>query len=854
MEPPIFLILRQRLTDPFKLIPIGGFMKKIRKITHSLATQDIVLFVSFFLQKIIDCFPHKSSSFLPLSSQRKAALCNPLPPRTFIRSQVTASPWDERLGANEEQPKAYFWVLCWREVMRKTMKLITKGQAVTVLLTQGKNIRGKILKILMVLLTMTTLSCSLSMKKPALPPQPQKIEEKLVKFGDIRIDSYSWMKDRKNPQVLKHIKSENTYTEKKLRPLLPFKKDLFKEMVSRIQKEDSSVPTHIDDYYYYTKYNKKSEYPILVRKKGTLKGQEEILLDSNIWAKNQKFFHMASWKQSPDHNFLAFSIDILGRHFYTIRIKNLQTGEILNTQIENVTGKILWAEDNKTLFYSKQNPKTLRHEWVYAVNIHTGEKSLIYHEEDEKFYTGIYKSRSKKYIIISSTSFESSESWLIDAKNPYRLPRLFQKRHKNLEYNIDHAGEFFFVRSNRNAENFKIFRTPNETKTSLKYWKTYVEHRSNTLIKSFHVFKDYLVMKVRQKGLSEIEILNRETKESFIMNQPEQAYSIYIENNPNFSTQKLRYQYTSMTTPLSVIDFDFKTKEKDIKKVKKILGDFQPGNYVSERLFAPSKDGVQIPISLVYKKGTRKNGSAPLLLYGYGSYGYSLDPYFSSPRLSLLDRGFIFAIAHVRGSSTLGRRWYLNGKYLKKKNTFNDFITSAKYLISKKYTQKDRIYALGHSAGGLLIGAVINQEPQLFKGVIAGFPFVDVLNTMLDKAIPLTTYEYEEWGNPNIKKYYDYIKSYSPYDNIKEQAYPHLLVTSGFHDSQVQYWEPTKWVAKLRDFNTSSNPILLNTNLNAGHGGHFSGRFKSLKDRAQEYAFFIHLFKTTTQQQGASKM
>ena len=685
-----------------------------------------------------------------------------------------------------------------------------------------------------------TISCSTFMERKMLPPEPEKIEKKLIKHGDVRTDFYYWMKERENPKVLKYLKAENAYTKSKLKPVDSLRKTLFKEMVARIKKKDSNVPVKVDNYYYYSKYNEKSEHPIVVRKRGNLQAKEEILLDGNELAGGKKFFSLGAWEPSPDHRFLAFSTDTVGRRFYTIQIKDLKTGKLLKTKIKNVTLGITWAEDNKTLFYSRQNPQTLRYEWVYAVDIHTGEKRLIYHEEDKKFYTGIFKSRSKKYLIISNHSQESSEFWLINAKKPYQSPRLFSKRRPKHEYQLDHGGSFFFIRSDKKAKNFKIFRTPDEKRTDEKYWKTFLRHRSRVLIRYFDVFKNHIVMGIRKKGLTEIEILERRTGKRFIMPQPEKTHSVYVSwHNLDYETKELRYHYSSMTTPPSVIDFNFKTGKKTVKKVKEVLGGFKKENYFSERVFATSEDGVKIPVSLVYKKGVKKDGSAPLLLNGYGSYGYSRDPEFSSNRLSLLDRGFIFAIAHVRGGSEMGRQWYLDGKYLKKKNTFNDFIAVADHLIAKNYTGGDRIYAMGGSAGGLLMGTVINKRPGLFRGVVAEVPFVDVLTTMLDESIPLTTSEYEEWGNPNLKKYYTYIKSYSPYDNIKSQPYPHLLITSGFHDSQVQYWEPAKWVAKLRDFNTGKNLILLDTNLDVGHGGK-SGRFKSLEDTARNYAFLIH--------------
>ena len=706
---------------------------------------------------------------------------------------------------------------------------------------------SKSLQLYLIVLVFWTSSCSTTGRGGAvlnvLPPKAKKIEKRLIEHGDIRVDPYHWMRERENPEVLEYLKAENTYTKAKLQPVDELRDHLFKEMVSRIEKKDSSVPLRIDDYFYYTKYQEDSEYSILVRKRKSLESEEEVLLDANELAKGKEFFLLRTSKVSPNHRWLAFAVDTVGRNFFTIYIKDLVAGKILDINIENVTGNVVWAEDSQTLFFAQQHPETLRSEKIYSIDIHTGERKLIFYEKDEKFSTFISKTISRSYLIISSHSSESSESWLIDAKNPGQAPRLFSPRKAKMEYDIDHAGDFFLIRSNKGAKNFKLFRTLNEQETGEENWQTFIKHRPEVYITYFYAFKDYVAMGIRQNGLTEIEVFERATGQSYLIPQTDGSYTVYIDDNVDYNAKELRYSYSSLTTPLSIIDFDLKTKIKRVQKEKQVLGGFQKENYVSERVFATSVGGAQVPISLVYKKGVKRDGSAPLLLYGYGSYGENTDPSFSSLRLSLLDRGFIFAIAHVRGSSIMGESWYLDGKYLNKKNTFIDFIAAAEYLVAQKYSQKGRIYAEGASAGGLLMGAVINERPDLFHGVVAEVPFVDVLSTMLDDSIPLTTGEYEEWGNPHIKAYYDYMKSYSPYDNVGKKPYPHLLVTSGFYDSQVQYWEPAKWVAKLRELSTSENLILLDTNLKAGHSGK-SGRFKALEDTARNYAFFIHLFES----------
>ncbi len=688
-------------------------------------------------------------------------------------------------------------------------------------------------------------SCATFEEAPIHPPKAAKKDKKLTKFGDVRQDPYYWMRERDTPEILDYLKKENKYTEQVFKPMQGLQEDLFEEMKGRDKKEDQSVPVKVGEYYYYTRYEKKSEYAIVCRKKSSLKNKEEIVLNANEVAKGKPFFNLGSWAVTSDHRYLAFATDTVGRRLYDISFKDLKTGRTLSHKIENVTGELTWAEDNKTLFYSKQNPQTLRFEWIYSFNLESAKPNLVYHEKDEKFYASVSKTRSKKYIVIDTNSSESSEVWLINALNPNQKPRLFSKRRAKHEYSVDHAGSFFYVLTNKKAVNFRVMRTPSETKTDEKSWKPVVPHRASTLVEDLDVFENHVVFSVVQKGVPELEIFNRKTGKRSLMPQPEKSHSVSVYSNPEYRTKNFMYVYNSLTTPPTVIDIDFSTKKKTVKKVKEVLGGFDQKNYVSERIDIKAHDGVRIPVSIVYRKGFKKDGQSPLLLYGYGSYGYSIPPSFNASRLSLLDRGFAYAIAHIRGSSTLGRSWYLNGKYLKKKNTFKDYVSVAEGLIKRQYTSKEHLYAMGQSAGGLLMGAVSNMRPDLFHGMVAGVPFVDVLTTMLDDTIPLTTNEYEEWGNPNKKTYYTYMKSYSPYDNVKKQAYPNIFVSSGYHDSQVQYWEPTKWVAKLRDHNTGDSKILLYTDLEAGHSGK-SGRFKKYEDVAKDYAFLIHLERNRT--------
>ena len=674
-------------------------------------------------------------------------------------------------------------------------------------------------------------------------PIAKKVPQELTIHNDVRIDNYYWLNDKNNPEVIDYLNAENAYTKQMTGHTQEFQKSLFEEMKGRIKEDDSSVPYKLNGYWYLTKYEAGRDYPIYVRKKKTLEAEEELLFDCNDMAKGLSYFNLGGISISPDNTLAAFSTDTVSRRQYTIQIKNLITGEIYSDKILNTTGSATWANDDKTLFYSMKDEVTLRSHKIFKHKLYSDSKTDIevFHETDESFNTFVYKSKSKKYLIIGSSSTLSSEYRFLDADAPDGRFNIFQERTKKLEYSIAHYNGSFYIISNKDdATNFKISKTSEKT-TGKENWQDVIPHRASVLIEDIEIFKDYLVVNEREHGLNKLRIISWNKEEDYYLPFNSETYTTYIGNNPDFESDMLRYGYNSLTSPSSVIDYNLKTKQSEIKKELEVLGGtFKKENYESQRIWATASDGVKIPISLVYKKGMALDGSNPLLQYAYGSYGSTIDPSFSSIRLSLLDRGFIYAISHVRGSEYLGREWYECGKLLTKKNTFTDFIACSKYLIQEKYTSNQHLYAYGGSAGGLLMGAIININPELYHGVLAAVPFVDVVTTMLDETIPLTTGEYDEWGNPNELKYYNYMKSYSPYDNVEEKDYPNMLVTTGLHDSQVQYWEPAKWVAKLRDMKTDSNKLLLHTDMDSGHGG-ASGRFESLKEVALEYAFLLDL-------------
>ena len=677
------------------------------------------------------------------------------------------------------------------------------------------------------------------------PPVAKIIPKTLEKHGDKRIDNYYWLNERENPEVIDYLNKENEYYQKSTAHTKPLQDDLFAEMKSRIKEDDSSVPYFYNGYYYITRYETGKDYPIYSRKKGTLEAQEEILFDCNEMAKGHSYFSLGGLNISEDNKWAAFGVDLVSRRQYTIQIKNLETGEILPVKLENTTGGSTWAGDNKTLFYTRNDLQTLRSDKIYKHTLGTEATAdvVVFHEKDDTFGTFVYKEKSKKYLVIGSSSTLTSEYQILEAKNPNGAFRIFQKRTRGLEYSISHFGDSFYIVTNKDkATNFKLMKTP-ETATSAENWKDLIGHRKDVLLEGIEIFKDYLVVEERSNGLNRIQIRPWNGKGEYYLPFSSETYTAYTTTNVDFDTEILRYGYQSLATPSSIIDFNMRTQEKKVLKEQQVLGGkFDKNNYIEERVWATATDGTKVPISIVYRKGIQKDGKNPLLLYAYGSYGATMDPYFSSTRLSLLDRGFIYAIAHIRGGEDLGREWYENGKLLKKKNTFTDFIDCSKFVIAQKYTSAAHLYAEGGSAGGLLMGAIVNMAPELYNGVIAQVPFVDVITTMLDDTIPLTTGEYDEWGNPNEKKYYDYMLSYSPYDQVKAQAYPNMYVSTGLHDSQVQYFEPAKWVAKLRVMKTNDKQLFLDTNMDAGHGG-ASGRFEALKELAKEFAFLLDLEK-----------
>lgn len=672
-------------------------------------------------------------------------------------------------------------------------------------------------------------------------PKAKKINKILSIHGDTRIDPYFWLNERDNPEVLAYLNEENSYTEAIMKDTETLQENLYEEMKARYKKDDQSLPYFFNDYWYIIRYQDGKEYPIFTRKHLSLDNSEKPILDANILAQGYPFFEIGSIAVSVDNQWVSFSEDTLGRRIYTIRIKNLKTGKILADEIPNTTGKAVWANDNEHIFYIRKDTN-LRAYQIYRHKIGTAvaEDVLIFHEKDDTFDVNVYKSKSLEYIFISSSSTISDEHRFIPADDINAEWKIIQPREDDLEYAVEHYGEDFYIVTNADeATNFKIVTTK-VTKCSKEFWTDLIPHREDVLIEGFEIFKNYFVIEERKEGLLQIRIINNATKEEDYLPFSDPTYTAYIGTNMSFDTDVLRFGYTSLTTPNSTYEYNMKDKSTKLLKQQEVLGGkFSPKNYHSERVWAKSRDGkTLIPVSIVYHKDTKKSADTPLLLYGYGSYGHTVDASFSNVRLSLLARGFIFAIAHIRGGEYLGRNWYETGKLLDKKNTFFDFIDVAKYLVKENYTAPQHLYAMGGSAGGLLMGAVANMEPSLFNGIIAQVPFVDVVTTMLDDTIPLTTGEYDEWGNPNEEEYYHYMKSYSPYDNIEVKEYPNILITTGLHDSQVQYWEPAKWTAKLRDLKTDTNLLLLKTDMSSGHGG-ASGRFESLKEDALEYAFIL---------------
>lgn len=678
-------------------------------------------------------------------------------------------------------------------------------------------------------------------KSQPTPPVATKVPHELVMHNDTRIDPYYWMNQRDSEEVIEYLNQENAYTEAVMKGTEKLQEALFQEIKGRIKEQDESVPYFENGYYYYSRYDEGKEYPIYCRKKESQDAPEEIMLDVNQMAEGYAYYSVVGVNVSPNNNIVAFGVDTVSRRQYTIYFKNLETGELLNSKIPNTTGGIAWANDNNNVFYTIID-EALRPHQIYRHSVSdegSENDALVYEENDETFRAFVYKSKSKEYIMFGSGSTLSTEFSYLSANNPLGKPKVIQPREKGLEYSVTHYGNKFYVITNLDAKNFRLMETP-VTRTEKKNWKEVIPHRTDVLLSGIEVFKNFLVIDERKDGLKQLRIIDQQTRKEHYLNFGEEVYSAWISINPEYDTPLLRYAYTSMTTPFSTYDYNMATGEKILLKQTEVVGDFSPENYETKRHWVEARDGKKIPISVVYRKGVQQDGQNPALIYGYGSYGASMDPYFSSARLSLLDRGFVYVIAHIRGGEELGREWYEDGKLLKKMNTFTDFIDCSQFLVDSKYTNPDKLFAMGGSAGGLLMGAVANLRPDLYKGMIAQVPFVDVVTTMLDTSIPLTTGEYDEWGNPNDEEYYHYMKSYSPYDQVTAQDYPNMLVTTGYHDSQVQYFEPAKWVAKLRDTKTDDNILLFKTDMDAGHGG-ASGRFKSLRDVALEYAFMLYL-------------
>jgi oligopeptidase B len=675
---------------------------------------------------------------------------------------------------------------------------------------------------------------------PALAPpvaavRPHRFEE----HGTVRTDPYYWLRERSNPEVIKYLEDENAYTKAVMAHTEPLQERLYEELKGRVLQNDQSVPFRQGGYFYYTRLVDGKNYPIYARKRGSLTSPEEILIDVNALAEGKATYVVRAWAVSSGEDLLAFAEDTTGGRVSAIRFKNLRTGDMLADVIPRSIGGIAWAEDNRTLFYTKPDSVTVRPYQVYRHKLGTPASAdqLVFEDKDETYYTSVFKTKSRAYVMIQSSQTLATEYSYVRADQPDSAFKVLIPRERGHEYFAEHFGDYFYLLSNDNAKNFRLMRTP-VSRPGRASWQEVIPHRADVLLEDFEFFRDYLVVSERKDGLMQLRVRPWSGRNEYYLDFGEPAYLAYVSTNREFDTPLLRYVYTSLTTPSSTYDFDMQSKQKTMLKRDSILGSFDPANYVTERLYTTARDGARVPVSVVYRKGVSR--PAPLLLTGYGSYGSSSDPTFSSDRLSLLDRGFVFAIAHIRGGSEMGRAWYENGRQLQKKNTFNDFIDVADDLIHRGYTKSDRLFARGASAGGLLMGAVVNARPELWRGVIAGVPFVDVITTMSDSTIPLTTGEYDEWGNPHDPTFYKYMLSYSPYDQVERKTYPNLLITAGLYDTQVLYVEPAKWTAKLRAMKTGNNRLILKTNMEAGHSG-ASGRYKRWRDVAFEYAFLLDL-------------
>ncbi|MGE0637096.1 MAG: S9 family peptidase [Bacteroidia bacterium] len=679
-------------------------------------------------------------------------------------------------------------------------------------------------------------------KAPVAELKPQQ----RILHGDTVTDNYYWMIDyfKKGPdstKVVDYLKAENAYLDTMMIGTKQFQEQLFTEMKARIKEKDESVPVFNNGYYYYTRTDEGKQYYKYCRKKGSLTAPEEIVLDVDAMAEGKAYYDIGEIEISEDNKLVAYGVDEISRREYVVHIKNLETGEVYKDAIPRTEGGAVWANDNKTLFYTSKNPETLLSEKIkrHVLGTDAASDVTVYEEMDKSNYIGVWKSKNNRYIVITSQATMSSEYRMIDAAKPDAAFKVFQPRMKDVLYSVTPLADKFLIKTNWNAKNFRLMECPLD-KTESSNWKEIIPNRTDVLLEGVDEFKDFVVLTERKNGLTQLTIQSLADGKEHVLDFGEPAYAASPGSNPDYNSSTLRYQFTSLVTPYSTIDYNMATREKKLMKQAEVVGGYNAADYVTERVYATAKDGTKIPVSIVYKKGFQKNGQAPLLLYGYGSYGNSIDAYFSSARLTLLNRGFAFAIAHIRGGQEMGRQWYEDGKLMKKMNTFTDFIDCGEFLIKENYTSKEHLYAEGGSAGGLLMGAVVNLAPDMWNGVVAAVPFVDVVNTMLDESIPLTTNEFDEWGNPKEKDAYFYMKSYAPYENVDKKNYPNMLVITGLHDSQVQYFEPAKWVAKLRATKTDNNVLLLQTNMEFGHGG-ASGRFDYLKDVALKYAFLFSL-------------
>ena len=699
-----------------------------------------------------------------------------------------------------------------------------------------------LLRVFALLLAATASLPAAAQTARELPPPPAAtiISKTDTLHGDVRVDHYFWLRDRTNPEVIAYLEAENRYTDTVMAPTRALQEVLYNEILGRIKQTDMNVPDRIGEYFYYSRTEEGKQYPIYVRRRGSMEAPEEVLLDQNQMAEGKRYFTLGAFSVSPDHRLLAFSVDTTGSERFTLMVKDLATGEILPERIDSVHFGATWAADNRTLFYTKTD-EAHRPDRIFRHTLGTSPAAdqMVFHEPDVLFRVGSYRTKDHAFVVISAGSFTSSEAWVVPAARPTEAFRVVSPRQKDVLYTVNHQDGRFVIRTNAGgANNFKLVTAP-EGDPSPANWRDLVPHRDSVLLDGFDVFRDHLVLYERTNALRQIRVRDIRAGDEHVIAFEEPVYTASPGSNPEYNTATLRFGYQSMVTPFSVYDYDMATRRRELRKQTEVLGGYDPTQYATERTWARASDGTLVPVSLVYLKPLARDGSRPMLLYAYGSYGSSMDPTFSSANLSLLDRGVVYAIAHIRGGQEMGRWWYDQGKMLNKRNTFTDFIAAAEHLVRERYTSSDRLAIRGGSAGGLLMGAVVNMRPDLFRVVVADVPFVDVINTMLDASIPLTAGEWEQWGNPATEEHYRYMLTYSPYDNVERKAYPAMLVTTGLNDPRVAYWEPAKWVAKLRAMKTDDNVLLLRTNMGAGHGGS-SGRYDALRETAFRYAFILH--------------